>query len=191
MSTSRLSGHHRYARFVLVPRPISTPRLLLVPLLEETLDALLVGDRHAAQALQDLEFTAEFADSLGYEFLKAQLRGMRRRGVQSGWFVRAILRKEDGAVVGDCGFHGSPDDVGRAEIGYRILPEFRANGFATEAASGLVGWAREHGVPSVYAAVKVTNVASQRVLDEAGFALIDSPSSERAGADEMVFKIDI
>ncbi|MHB1209110.1 MAG: GNAT family N-acetyltransferase [Acidimicrobiales bacterium] len=129
------------------PPTIFTSRLLLVPLLEETLEALIIGDRAAARAAQDLDFTAEFIDSLGYEFLKVQLSGVQRRGAESGWFVRAVLRKDDATIIGDCGFHGAPEDVGRAEIGYRILPRYRANGFASEAASGLVAWAREQGAP--------------------------------------------
>ncbi len=168
---------------------ISTSRLLLVPLLEETLEALIVGDRAAARASQDLDFTAEFVDSLGYELLKVQLSGVRRRGAEGGWFVRAVLRKDDAVLIGDCGFHGVPQDVGRAEIGYRILPRYRGNGYASEVASGLVYWAREQGVPAVFAAVKTTNVASLRVVDKAGFTRVDAPTAE-TDPDEFVFKFD-
>ena len=51
-------------------------------------------------------------------FLQVPLRRMEEDPGGRGWCVRAMVRVEDSAVVGHCGFHGPPMAVGRAEIGY-------------------------------------------------------------------------
>ncbi len=50
-----------------------------------------------------------------------------------------LIRKSDGVLVGRCGFgvYGT-DDV--PEIGFSLYPEFRGQGYATEAASALRDW---------------------------------------------------
>ena len=53
-----------------------------------------------------------------------------------------IVRLADGIAVGSCGFKGPPDSGGMVEIAYGIDQEFRGNGYATEAAVGLVTFAR-------------------------------------------------
>ncbi|MHB1251971.1 MAG: GNAT family N-acetyltransferase [Acidimicrobiales bacterium] len=168
---------------------ISTKRLLLVPLSEATIEALMVGDRDGARGVQDLAFTTDFVDALGYEFLKAKLSDMRRSGSTAGWFVRAVIRKSDAVILGDCGFHGVPEVVGRAEIGYRILPHYRGNGYASEAASCLVEWAHQRGAPAVFASVTATNRASIRVLEKVGFTPTDAPGVN-GELEWFVFKID-
>ena len=63
--------------------------------------------------------------------------------------------------------------VGRAEIGYRICPQYRNRGLATEGVRLML----EHAFDTlnlnlVYAQVKEPNVASQRVLLKNGFKLV-------------------
>jgi [ribosomal protein S5]-alanine N-acetyltransferase len=168
---------------------IVSERLFLVSLLEETIEALIDGELEAAGNLQALSFSSEFVDVLGQEFLEVHLRRMHERGSMSGWFLRAVVRKDDATIIGDCGFHGHPRDVGRAEIGYRIMPRYRDNGYASEAASALVEWAREQGEPSVFATVQAANHASLRVVEKVGLAPVDERSADPIRA-ELVFKID-
>ena len=47
-------------------------------------------------------------------------------------------------MIGTCGFKGPPTDDGTVEIGYGVLPEFRRQGHATEAARGLIEHALAH-----------------------------------------------
>ena len=79
------------------------------------------------------------------------------------------MRRDDGVVLGQCGFHGVPDDVGRAEIGYTIFEPFRHQRYATECAQGLVEWARAQGLRNVVAAVSTRNDASLKVIEKLGF----------------------
>lgn len=55
------------------------------------------------------------------------------------------------ALVGNGGFVSSPDPAGTVEIGYEIAPEFRNQGFASEAGAALLDIAREAGAQAVIA----------------------------------------
>ena len=148
---------------------IITDRLRLVPFLPETIEALIARDLDRARSLQGLDVTEEFLESLENEFLALQLDSVRAHPVDGGWFVRAVVRAQDAAVIGHCGFHGPPEVVGRAEIGYNILPPYRGISFATEAARGLVEWANQQGSEVVFAVALATNHASIRVAEKTGF----------------------
>jgi RimJ/RimL family protein N-acetyltransferase len=123
-------------------------------------------------------------------FLKIQLERMTARPTGRGWCVRVIIREDDGAVIGDCGFHGPPQDVGRAEIGYMILPPYRRQGYAGEAAQGLVDWARAQGETVVHASVAPDNVASLAVVAKLGFRRTGVQVDEIDG-EEGVFELNL
>lgn len=88
------------------------------------------------------------------------------------WGHFQILERATATVVGGIGFHGPPVE-GEAEIGYGVVSSRRGRGYATEAVQALVGaaWAAE-GLRAVVASTEVKNVASQRVLEKAGFAFV-------------------
>jgi ribosomal-protein-alanine N-acetyltransferase len=72
-------------------------------------------------------------------------------------------------AVGSAGFLGSPTSEGTVELGYGVHSEHRNNGYATEAARALVGWAlAQDGVVRVTARCRPANLASIRVLRKAG-----------------------
>ena len=167
---------------------IVTDRLRLVPFRVETIEALIARDLDRARSFQGLDITEEFLESLENDFLSIQLDGVRARPAEGGWFVRAVIRAEDAAVIGHCGFHGPPEVVGRAEIGYNILQPYRGNSFATEAARGLVEWANQQGSKVVFAVALATNHASIRVAEKSGFHQTGVRIHEVDG-EEFVFEI--
>jgi RimJ/RimL family protein N-acetyltransferase len=167
---------------------IVTDRLRLVSFLAGSIEALIDRDVDRARSLQGLDITEEFLESLENDFLSIQLDGVRARPSEGGWFVRAVVRAEDAAVIGHCGFHGPPEVVGRAEIGYNILQPYRGNSFATEVARGLVEWANQQGSKVVFAVALATNHASIRVLERSGFHQTGARIHEVDG-EEYVFEI--
>ena len=173
-----------------IATPIRTPRLSLVPLLEGTLAALVAGDRGAASRVQGLELPAGFPASDGSDdfFLRVQLERVRADPDHRDWCGRLMVRLADGAVVGRCGFHGPPWAVGRAEIGYTVLPPYRRQGLATEAAAALVAWAWDQGELTVFASVAPTNVASLAVVRRLGFVETASQMDDIDGL-ELVFEL--
>lgn len=87
-----------------------------------------------------------------------------------GWGPYAIIRASDRRAIGGMGFHAAPDAEGRAELGYDLLPSARGNGYATEAAKALSGWAfGQPGCTLLAAEVDDSNAPSHAVLRRAGF----------------------
>ncbi len=54
-----------------------------------------------------------------------------------GWSSWLFVHQTERVLLGDGGFKGPPTDQGTIEIGYAIVPEYRRQGLATEAARGL------------------------------------------------------
>ena len=95
-----------------------------------------------------------------------------------------LIRREDGAVIGDIGFHHPPDELGEVSVGFGIVPEARGRGYAVEALRTLLDWALARPeVRSVHADTDLVNLASQRVLVAAGMRLIADEG------DRKVFEI--
>jgi ribosomal-protein-alanine N-acetyltransferase len=170
--------------------PIVTSRLQLVALLPATLEFLSADDAEGASRIQGINLSGDFLSSLDPSFLSRQLAGMEQRPSDQGWFVRAIVREEDGAVIGQCGFHGTPEDVGRAEIGYTVFEEFRRNGYAAECAQGLVDWAREQGTETVFAAVSTNNFPSIGLVKKLGFHQSGVPVVDTEG-EMFIFELSL
>jgi RimJ/RimL family protein N-acetyltransferase len=84
----------------------------------------------------------------------------------------ARLSIRDGAsaaLAGEIGLF-QLDPTGQAMIGYDLLPAFRGKGFATRAVRLLAGWAfGVVGLARLIAGTAPQNVASQAVLERAGF----------------------
>ncbi|MEU4147161.1 GNAT family N-acetyltransferase [Streptomyces parvulus] len=97
------------------------------------------------------------------------------------WGVFALVRREDGRAVGGIGFHGTPDEAGRVEIGYDLVEAARGHGHATEALRALSAWALDREeVTSVLARTEPANLASRAVIARAGFSPVDGAEGQLA-----------
>ena len=162
------------------------PRLELVPLTPNAIESLLSGNRVHAQSLVGHDLPDEFPsaeDRAG--FLPVQLHRMRQTPNRREWMARLIVTR-DGDLVGHCGFHGPPEIIGRAEIGYTVFTAFRGKGYAKEAAQGLVHWAFEQGHREIYATVSPNNAPSLAVVRSLGFIQVGTQDDEVDGL-ELVF----
>jgi len=93
-----------------------------------------------------------------------------------------LVRAQDGAHVGQCGFKSSPID-GVVEIAYGVAPDFEGRGYATEAAIALVGIAFDSSsVQTVIAHTFEHGNASSRVLMKAGFRSLGQVIDPEDGA---------
>ena len=80
-----------------------------------------------------------------------------------------VVRRDDGAVIGDAGFLGPPDATGAVHLAVAITDLARRRGYATEAVAALLEWARtQDGLTCVLADTTRSNVASQRLLERVG-----------------------
>ncbi|WUL96439.1 GNAT family N-acetyltransferase [Streptomyces caniferus] len=98
-----------------------------------------------------------------------------------GWGVFVLTDAATGTALGSIGFHGPPDAEGFVEIGYDLSPSARGAGWATDATRLLAGWAAARPeVRTVCALTEPENVASQRVLQRAGFRFVGEREGLRA-----------
>ena len=166
---------------------IETSRLRLELLLPVALEALRVRDFDGAARAQGFSFSDDFMRTVNDVFLARQIEGQQRRSSTPGWFARAIVRKDDEMLIGHCGFHGTPEDVGRAEIGYTVFESYRRQGYAGEAVQGLLEWAREQGTRVVFASVSADNQPSLAVVAKLDFRQTDVRTSPDGGR-ELIFQ---
>lgn len=84
-------------------------------------------------------------------------------------FQLAITLHDTGDLIGNCGVRKTAVDALDAELGYEIAPDHWGNGYATEAARAMLGFAFEGlGVHRVAAWCVAENAGSIRVLQKLG-----------------------
>lgn len=82
--------------------------------------------------------------------------------------ICAMTRKLNGELVGAVGLTLHPE-AKRAELGYWVGRPFWGNGYATEAAGGLMRWAFDDlALDRIYATHLTRNPASGRVMEKLG-----------------------
>lgn len=117
---------------------------------------------------------------------------LRLRPADGPWLLRPILRRgEDDArtAIGYLNFHGGPDENGRVEIGYTLLPDARGQGYAIEAVRAAFEWAIEvHGIRRFRAAVAPENERSRNLILKLGFHQTGEQWDEVDGL-ELVYEL--
>ena len=102
------------------------------------------------------------------------------------WFVRWIVLKQSGAIIGSTSFHGAPDERGMVEIGLGINSAFQNRGFAKEALLGMWRWVLESPEVEVLRyTVSPANGPSIRVIRYFGFALVGQQIDEEDGPEDI------
>jgi [ribosomal protein S5]-alanine N-acetyltransferase len=164
--------------------PSSSP-VRLVVLDADTLQALVAGDAGRASAASGLDIPPWFTENRWLWTLRlGQLIGAPE---QAPWLVRAVVRAEDGAVLGHAGYHGPPDARGMIEIGYEIAPEHRRRGYARAAVRQLLEDAGRNGAYVARASVSPDNAASLALIASCGFVRVGEQMDEIDGL-ELVFE---
>jgi [ribosomal protein S5]-alanine N-acetyltransferase len=93
------------------------------------------------------------------------------------WYVVA-----DGTLAGICGYKGPPNAAGEVEIGYSIVESEQRKSIGSAAVRLLVARAfRDPRVTAVIAETIPALIASQKVLQRCGFALVSRRPDEALG----------
>ena len=98
--------------------------------------------------------------------LHEQLPELVARGLMAPY---VILDAESGRILGGINLHHFDPLRDAVEVGYWLLQEARGRGVATRCVRAAAGHAFAHGIYRLEAHVRVGNVASERVLERAGF----------------------
>jgi RimJ/RimL family protein N-acetyltransferase len=171
---------------------IRTPRLDLISMTPEFLRASLAGNLRAAERLVGLSLPEDWPDCPA--FLALRLGQIEADAAVQPWLVRAIGLRSTRTMVGHIGFHTAPGaeylaaiSPGAAEFGYTVFAPFRRQGYAREAALGLMQWAREeHHVPAFIMSISPDNLPSQALAAQLGFVKIGSHIDEVDGLEEIL-----
>jgi ribosomal-protein-alanine N-acetyltransferase len=82
----------------------------------------------------------------------------------------AAQRKDTQDVIGYCGLiNSSGGSEGEPELAFELLHRVWNRGYAAEASSAVLNWARQCGYLRLWATVREWNTASRRVLQKVGF----------------------
>ena len=136
----------------------------------------LTDDDHAAlyAVLADSDIMAHYPYTFDEARVRRWIRRNRERYQQDGFGLWAVVLKETGEMIGDCGItmqniHGTM----LPEIGYHIRADRQRRGYASEAAAECIRYAFENlGFPAVYSYMKYTNIPSQRTAMKNGMKYI-------------------
>lgn len=160
-----------------------TERLELAPLTTEALEAWIVGDHERLEALTGARFEAPPSPPpLMEDALPAMRDGLRPGSEGEGWGPWLIVARATREALGSCGLRGKPDFVGAVEMGYSLYPRFERQGYATEAARAIAGWALEQpGVTAVRATIPAQHTASLRVAEKLGMRQVATARDDEVG----------
>lgn len=144
---------------------LETERLRLRKFIPQDADALaaVLGDPVAMQY-----YPAAF-DRQGVEAWIARNIDRYRR---NGYGLWAILLKDCGELIGDCGCTlQEVEGQGEIEIGYHVRRDLWGKGYATEAAAACIEYAfTKMGAKRVISMIRPENVQSRRVAEKNGLA---------------------
>jgi RimJ/RimL family protein N-acetyltransferase len=88
-----------------------------------------------------------------------------------GHGLYAATLRDSGEAIGMCGLV-QRDFLDEPDLGFALLPEYRAAGYTWEASVGVIDHARDHlGLTRLLAITSLDNVASISLLEKLGFRL--------------------
>ena len=142
---------------------IETERLLLREYSRDDFDALyeIMSDPETMQ-----HYPAPFDKERTGRWIEWNLENYSKHG----FGLWAVVLKETGAFIGDCGITLQDIDGERLpEIGYHIHKKYWRRGYAKEAAQAVRDWAFGHtDYPALYSYCKYTNEASYKTAEAIG-----------------------
>lgn len=171
---------------------VETPRLILRTLPPAALEALVAGSRGDASLIAACDLS-DFPDEQ-LSIAAVRLKDLGDDPDYLPWSLRAMAVKPSLRFVGHFNFHSKPNAdylkelaPGAVEMGYFVLPEFRRQGLAEEAALGMMDWAaRTHGVARFVVSISPENGPSVAMARKLGFARIGSHIDEEDGYEDIL-----
>lgn len=153
---------------------LETERLLLRELTQDDYDALY-------GVLADPDISAHYPYTFDETRVRNWISRNRERYRKDGFGLWAVVLKETGEMIGDCGItmqniHGQL----LPEIGYHIRKDQQRKGYASEAAAACIRYAFEqYNFPAVYSYMKYTNIPSRKTALKNGMVFMEEyPDAE-------------
>ena len=121
----------------------------------------------------------EGGTALSLSDVEERMVEQHERAHVDGFGLLGIRRQHETSPIGYCGLIIGRATFEEPEIAYEILPKFRGNGYATEAAGAVIEAAFATGRKRLWATVGSWNAPSFRVLEKNGFHSHHSDCDER------------
>ena len=135
--------------------------------------------------MQDQETMYAYEGAFSYSEVQEWLDRQIRRYQKWGFDLWAVILKETGGMIGQCGLTMQPwkeEEV--LEIGYLFNRRFWHKGYAVEAARACKQYAFETlNAKEVCSIIRDTNIASQNVAIRNGMTMTDSWTKHYRGVD--------
>ena len=145
---------------------LETERLILREMTREDFPYL-------CKHLQDAEVMYAYEHAFSDEEVWAGIEKQFYRYEHDGFGVMAVILKESGELIGQCGLSMQPcEDIELLEIGYIFQKKHWGKGYATEAAIACKEYAFDVlGADEVFSLIRDTNIASQNVAKRNGMSI--------------------
>jgi ribosomal-protein-alanine N-acetyltransferase len=102
------------------------------------------------------------------------------------YLLRMAVLRDQGVIIGSCGFHDLPDDEGMIEIGLGVEESCRGRGYAQEMLHGMWQWVIDRpGVRTLRYTVSPDNAPSQAIIRKLGFAHMGVQIDEVDGPEDI------
>ena len=146
-------------------KELETGRLFLKNISSEDRDFVLAqfSNDEVNKYLFDAEPTTDIqsADEIIQFYNQQEQRNQHR------W---VIIRKDDGAKLGTCGFHCWDKSTSCCDIGYDIFPDFWNKGYMSEAMQAILIFAKdEMNIKKINAHIYIENDKSIKLAEKFGF----------------------
>lgn len=119
------------------------------------------------------------------------IQASRKMFEQYGYAVLAVVRKEDGSLIGVAGCKEDGSDARKPELIYHFAQSSWGQGYAAEAVQAYISWIRENDLAdTIHASVMPGNMPSVNVLIRSGFKQKGYVQFEDTGfVDEPYFEL--
>jgi [ribosomal protein S5]-alanine N-acetyltransferase len=146
---------------------LETKRLILREMTPNDVDDLL-------KVLSDPEAMQFYPQPFDRQMTQAWIKRNIQRYTQHGFGLWALIFKEHGKLIGDCGLVVQEvDGVEEIEIGYHISRDLWGKGLATEAAQACRDYGfSQLGFDKLVSLINPANIASRRVAEKNEMRLI-------------------
>jgi [ribosomal protein S5]-alanine N-acetyltransferase len=167
----------------LIEFPLVTERLEMRPMRREDESAL-----HAIWSHPSTLAALDFHDEYTLAMTRQRIADKRAHQSFHGFAIWTVVERESGEVVGDTGLQlleGGPD----VEVGWRMAPDRRGRGYATEAArTALAAGFETLGLERVVAVTHPDNRASRRVMEKIGMTLVGP--GHHYGGETVLYEVE-
>ena len=135
--------------------------------------------------LQDEETMVAYNGAFDEAETQAWLDRQLARYAQYSFGLWAVVLKQTGEMIGQCGLTMQPWHGDEAlEVGYLFNRAFWHHGYATEAARGCMEYAFDRlGAKEICSIIRETNQPSRRVAERNGMVLRDTWAKHYRGVD--------